>query len=380
MLRLVSDSTDESAPGVSGQLLRVRLRDRIEVVVGLDGRELQQTARVGRPGRNGGPRAALRGRLRMAVLRAAPGGAPVLGADDQEATTLARSQVEIANEIWAQCFVSFGPPEASEVRVVDPPPPALLAVADIDGLPASGGGAIVFRANGVRIGPIVTRAAASPETTAREVARALSQRGFSAEVSVNPRTEPGAGPSADVVVRDGRGVPVTLSVDPSAPLSSDAQQRVSIGAVDLSDGIQEFDNGLAAAGTLEERTLLKLLIDKDPTSIDVLLINHFVNRDRQGEAFIEADGSSTSNALIFDRNAVRYDRQAWVQAHELGHVLLDEAFHPDSIGSDQPWLLMDADAQRGRVTGPKRLRPEDCARVRRRSGPGAHPVLLAPAD
>jgi hypothetical protein len=204
-------------------------------------------------------------------------------------------------------------------------------------------------------------------------------RGLRAEVTVNPRTEVGAGPSADVVVRSASGAPVGLSAEAGAQLSTDTQQRVAIGSVDLTDGIQEFDNALAASGTIEERTLIKLLADSDPATIDVILINRFVNRDRQGEAFIEADGSSMANVLIFDRNAVRFDRQAWVQAHELGHVLLDEAFHPDSIEVDRPWLLMDSDARQGRVTGPKRLRDEDCARVRRRSGPGAHPVLLAPA-
>ena len=105
-------------------------------------------------------------------------------------------------------------------------------------------------------------------------------------------------------------------------------------------------------------------------------INRFVNRARQGEAFIEADGSAMANTLIFDRNAVRFERQAWVQAHELGHVLLDEAFHPDNIGIDRPWLLMDADARQGRVTGPKRISDAECTKARRRSGPGAYPVLL----
>jgi hypothetical protein len=377
-LRFVSDATDAAAPDVNGQLLRVRLRDRVEVVVAHGESSLRTTLAVGRPGRDASPRAALRGHMRITVLRARAGGPPVLGADDAEAMELARSQIEIANEIWAQCYVAFGEPAAAQVRIVDPPPPALLAISDIDGLPARGGGAISFRAGGQRIGPIPTVALATPEQTARSIARALAVHGLSGRVTVNPRAEPGAGASADVVVRNASGELVGVSAE-AAPLSSDAQQRVEIGRVDLLDGVQEFDNALAAVGTLEERTLVKLLADSDPTTIDVFLINHFVNRDRQGEAFIEADGSSMANVLIFDRNAVRYDRQAWVQAHELGHVLLDEAFHPDSVGTDRPWLLMDSDAQKGRVSGPKRLRPEDCARVRRRSGPTASPPLLKPA-
>ena len=162
-------------------------------------------------------------------------------------------------------------------------------------------------------------------------------------------------------------------------MTTDARQRLDIGRVDLSDGIQEFDNDVSAAGTLEERTLMKLLSDGDPTTIDVILINHFVSPDRQGEAFIESDISNMANTLIFDRNAVRFQRQAWVQAHELGHVLMDEPFHPDNLGPDRSYLLMDSDARQGRVTGPKRLSDVECKRARRRSGPDAKPALLLPA-
>jgi hypothetical protein len=378
-LRLVSDDTDASAPDVSSQLLRANLRDRVDARVLLGRSVVESTLSVGLAGKRGGPRAVLKGSLRLTVLRGSAGGPPVLGDDDVQAVELARSQVEIANEIWAQCFVTFGRPSEAAVRLVDPPPSALLSIGDIDGLPARGDGVIVVRAGTQRIGPVPTRKGATPVETARDVARAMMAKGLKTEVTVNPRTEVGAGPSADIVVRSAQGALVSLTAEAGVPVSSDAQQRVAIGIVDLSDGIQEFDNALAASGTLEERALVKLLADGDPSTIDVLLINRFVNRDRQGEAFIEADGSSMANVLIFDRNAVRFDRQAWVQAHELGHVLLDEAFHPDSIEIDRPWLLMDSDARQGRVTGPKRLRDEECARVRRRSGPEAHPVLLAPA-
>jgi hypothetical protein len=314
--------------------------------------------------------------MRLTVLRVGPGATLAVGDDVAQAVTLARRQVEIANEIWAQCFIDFGPPEAAEVRAVDPPPPALVAVSDLDGLPSLRTAKVMLRVNERRVGPVTIQAGSSPERTASALARALRHAGFGAAVTTNPRAELGAGMSADVVVRDARGELVRLSVDDSAPLTTDTQQKLDIGSVDLSDGLDEFDNTLAVTGTLEERTLVKLLADDDPTTIDVFLINRFVNRARQGEAFIEADGSAMANTLIFDRNAVRFERQAWVQAHELGHVLLDEAFHPDNIGIDRPWLLMDADARQGRVTGPKRISDAECAKARRRSGPGAHPVLL----
>ncbi len=47
---------------------------------------------------------------------------PVVGDRESEAAELARSQVEIANETRAQCFIEFGDLRQAEVRVVDPPP------------------------------------------------------------------------------------------------------------------------------------------------------------------------------------------------------------------------------------------------------------------
>jgi hypothetical protein len=375
-LRLVADATDSSAPDVGFQLLRARLTDRVLASLwGAQGVVAEQ--RVGGQGR-GDLRDVLRGRLRILVLRNGRGAQPVIGKSDADAIELARRQVEIANEIWAQCFVDFGEPALTKVDVVDPPPPALLAVSDLDGLPARGDGAVTFLVGGKRVGPIQLGAGALPEQTAQRIAQSLAALGFAPMLSINPRADHGAHPSADVLVRDKRGVALPLSVDPEHALSSDSQQRVAIGTVDLSDGISEFDNTISAVGTLEERTMVKLLGDGDPSTIDVFLVNRFVNRDRQGEAFIEADGSSMANTLIFDRNAVRFERQAWVQAHELGHVLLDEPLHPDNVGPDRPWLLMDSDARQGRVGGPKRLTTDECAKVRRRSGPGAYPTLLAP--
>jgi hypothetical protein len=376
-VRIVADATDSSAPDVGFQLLRARLTDRVLATVLLP-KAVSAERYVGGRGAGADARDVLRGRLRILVLRAGRGTPPVLGKNDDEATELARRQVEIANEIWAQCFVDFGEPARTEVQVVDPPLPALLSVSDLDGLPARGDGAVTFLVAGKRVGPVALFAGALPEQTAQRIAHALRALGYDATPSINPRADHGAYPSADVIVRDKKGALLPLGVDPDLALSSDAQQRVAIGGVDLSDGISEFDNTISAVGTLEERTLVKLLADGDPSTIDLLLINRFVNRDRQGEAFIEADGSSMANTLIFDRNAVRFERQAWVQAHELGHVLLDEPLHPDNVGPDRPWLLMDADARQGRVVGPKRLSADECAKVRRRSGPGAYPTLLKP--
>jgi len=379
-VRLVADATDESAPEVADQVLRVRLRDRVALMLGDPRAPLTQDIFVGRAGPLRDERSVLRGKLRISVLRLATDGESVLGEDAARAERLSREQVVIANEIWSQCFIDFGRPEATEVHIVDPPPPALLAVSDLDGLPAAGDGQIRFMAGDKRIGPIRTTQNASPRQTAEAIVKALNKVGFSAHLSPNPRTENGADRSCDVIVQNSKGKLVRLSADGRTPLSTDTQQTVQIGRVDLGDGIQEFDNDVSANGTLEERTLVKLLVDRDPETVDVLLINHFVSTERQGEAFIESDDSDMANVLIFDRNAVRYQRQAWVQAHELGHILLDEPFHPDNLGPDRSYLLMDSDARQGRVTGPKRLSEAECKRARRRSGPTGKPTLLRPVN
>jgi hypothetical protein len=309
-------------------------------------------------------------------MRQRPRGSPVVGTDDASALAIAREQVAIANEVWIQCFIDFGRPEDADVALVDPPPPALLAIGDGDGLPAVGGGVIRMRVEGRAIRPVTTRARATPVQTALEVAEAIRAAGFRARVTENAAAEFGAGRSADVVVRTVQGQLARIEQDGTLPLSSDPRQSARIGLVDLADGITEFDNMTAASGTLEERALLKTVGDDDPTTIDIFVVNRFALGTRQGEAFIEGDGGAIVNMLILDRNGVRQQREAWTQAHEIGHVLLNQPYHPDNVGPDRPWLLMDADNSLGLVTGPKRLGWDECHRADIESGPRAVPALL----
>src|SRR5262249_53863157 len=147
-------------------------------------------------------------------------------------------------------------------------------------------------------------------------------------------------------------------------LSSDRQQRIAIGRVDLGDGMEEFDNMTAQSGTLEERTMIKALGDEDPGSIDLFIINRFTHGTRQGEAFIAASSGPITNSLVLDPNGLRQRQPAWTRAHELGHGLLNQPLHPDNVGADVPMLLMDSDNNRGTVNGPKRLVMNECLRVR----------------
>jgi hypothetical protein len=209
---------------------------------------------------------------------------------------------------------------------------------------------------------------------------ALHRAGFDAVVTVNPAAVFGAGPSADVLVRRRNGALVRLEPMQGVPLTTDEQQRVRIGEVDLGDGLEEFDNMTAQSGTLEERTLIKALSDDDPSTIDLFIVNRFTHGTRQGEAFIAASTGPIVNSVVLDRNGLRQRQTAWTMAHELGHVLLNQPLHPDNVGADVPTSLMDSDNNRGTVHGPKRLSEGECRRMRYESEVRARPPLIQPHD
>jgi hypothetical protein len=360
-------------------VLLVALRDHVRVVYSSALGQVQQGLRVARPGDEKGPTAARQAVLRVVILRAYPSGPPVIGVDDLSALRIVRDELGIANEIWLQCDLTFGPPGEVSVTIENPPGSALLSVADGDGLPARGG-VIQLRVDGTPIGPIESVAGADPQDTALRVARALRRAGFSPTVTVNPPAVFGAGSSADVLVRRGDGSLAQLEAIEGVPLSTDAQQRISLGVVDLGDGLEEFDNMTATGGTLEERTMVKALSDDDPGTIDLFIVNRFTHGTRQGEAFISASSGPILNAVVLDRNGLRQRQTAWTMAHEIGHVLLNQPLHPDNVGPDIPSLLMDSDNSRGTVNGPKRLMAPDCLHVRHESELRADPPLLHPYD
>jgi hypothetical protein len=319
--------------------------------------------RVSRPGDEPSVIAARRAALRVFVLRAAKGSPPVIGTDDASALQLIREEIESANEIWLQCNITFGAPSEAPIEIVDPPEYGFIAVANRDGLPARGG-AIQLRADGKMRPPIMVPPGSPPADPALRTAAALRAHGLSPLVTINPRTAFGAASSADIVVRRRNGELALIDAAPGFPLSTDPQQRIELGVVDLGDGVEEFDNMTATSGTLEERMLIKTLADEDPSTIDLFVINRFTHGTRQGEAFIEASAGAIGNAVILDRTGLRSRETAWTMAHEIGHVLLNQPLHPDNVGRDRPWLLMDSDNNRGTVNGPKRLTPQECSQAR----------------
>jgi hypothetical protein len=371
-VRLVGDAVDLQAHGAEGRALLVGLRDSVVVHYG----GIERRVRVGAEGNAPGPVSAQQARVVVHILRRAAGGKPVIGRDDSSALLLMRQQLQAANQIWLQCELTFGSPDEVAMELVDPPPATLLSVADEDGLPARGGGELRFQIGDQAFGPIATHASATPLATARDIEKALRARGFYPVVSQNPTTRSGAGPSADILVRRADGSFVEIEPQPDTKLSTDARQTLRIGRVDLADGVREFDNMTAQVGSLEERTLIKALSDGDDATIDLFVINQFSGATRQGEAFIAEPGAPIVNTVLLDRNGLRHLPLAWTLAHELGHVLMNDPLHPDNIGPDRPWLLMDADNGRGTVDGPKRLREEDCQRARAAARSAKAPLLV----
>ncbi len=374
LIRATGDQVDRAHPESASRSLRAEVGGRIEVQAG--GRKVA-AIRVGGPRATAiGPIERLRARLRVHVLRGSKGGMPAVGGDDGGARALARLEVDVASGLWGQCGIHFGAGTNLDVVVRDPPPPHLLAVGCEIGMPATGG-EIRFVTGGHHI-RVPTEPGRSPVDVANAVARAVEAHGLGAVVSVNARTGPSALRTADVLIRRPDGSPGEILQDGVAPLSNDPSLGACLGEVDLADGLSHFSDADAAAGTVEERALVKAYEDGDPTTIDVFIVPAFSGSGRIGESFIDEPGSSIKNVVILDRAAIRAGARSFALAHELGHVLLDLPGHPDDFGVDRPSALMDADAADPSIFGPRRLAIDECERAVRQSGPGVAIPLLEP--
>lgn len=369
-IKSAGDIVDRSHPEAALHSLLAEVGGRL--VIGVD--KSMAVLKVGGPRRSAlGELGRFRGKLRVRLVRMGPGGAPPVGGDDAGALAVARSELSTANSLWGQCGVVFGSERDLDVSVVDPPGPHLVAVGCDLGTPASGG-EVALRVDEREV-RVTTRARQTPTEVAGALARALRRAGFRALVSPNALISPGALRSVDVLVRRANGQPAKVAPLGDTP-STDATLGVCIGGVDLSDGLSHFSDFDAAAGTLEERTLLKAFDDGDPSTLEVLVVPAFGRAGRIGESFIYGEGASLRNAVIVDRAGVRAGARSFALAHELGHILLDLPGHPDDYGVDRPSLLMDADATDPSVFGPRRLTLADCERALRQSGPTAPVPLL----
>ena len=369
-LRLVVDDVDRSHPLVATRSVRAEVGGAL-VVRDASGKKLQ-AIRVKGPRTSGaGPLGRHRLTIHPVVMRLTPGGAPAVGGTDLGAIAALRQELALASATWGQCGISFGPVTQMDVKVMSPPPPYLVAIGDDVGLPASGG-EVRLRIEGRPL-TFTTKKGWSTRQVALELQRTAQRLGLTATLSENARIAPGAAPSVDVAMKriDGQFATVELVS------SSDATLSVSVGAVDLTDGLQHFGDTDSVAGTIEERALVKAVDDGDPRTIELVVIPFFSGGGRIGESFIASDGSSMRNVVIIDRAGVRARRTSLTLAHELGHVILDEPGHPDDYGIDTPTLLMDSDASDSSPFGPRRLTVDECARAIRQSGPTARLPLLS---
>ncbi len=369
-IRFVADEVDRMHSLVSERSVRAEVGGGI-VVRDARGKKLQATRVLGPRSGAAGPLGRHQLAIRAVVLRTGPNGAPAVGGTDAGAVAAVRQELALASAIWGQCGVGFGAQVSLDVRVVNPPPPYLVALGDDVGLPASGG-EVKLRIEGKPLS-FRTRKGWSTRQAALELQRAAERAGFRASLSENARIAPGASPSVDVVMRREGGQLASVEL----MSSSDGTLSVDVGAVDLTDGLQHFGDTDSVAGTLEERALVKAVEDGDPKTVDVIVVPYFAGGGRIGESFIGSDGSSLRNVVILDRAGVRARRTSLTLAHELGHVILDEPGHPDDYGVDTPSLLMDSDASDASPFGPRRITLEECARAVKQSGPAARVPMLS---
>ncbi len=369
-LRFVSDDVDRSHPLVAMRSVRAEVGGAV-VVRDASGKKLQAIRVAGPRKSSVGPLGRHRLTLHPVVMRLTPGGGPAVGGTDAGAVDTLRQELALASAVWGQCGITLGPPAQLEVKLVNPPPPYLVAIGNDVGLPASGG-SVRLKIDGAPL-TVVTKKGWSTRQVAIELQRAVQRAGFAATLSENARIAPGATPSVDVAVRRRDGLFATVDL----VSSSDATLSVAVGAVDLTDGLQHFGDSDSVAGTLEERALVKAIDDGDPSTIELIVIPFFAGGGRIGESFIASDGSSMRNVVIIDRAGVRARRTSLTLAHELGHVILDEPGHPDDYGIDTPTLLMDSDAADASPFGPRRISVDECGRAIRQSGPNARMPLLS---
>src|SRR5262249_56525239 len=103
------------------------------------GEKLQAMRVAGARHTAAGPLGRYRLAIRPIVMRLSQGGAPSVGGTDAGAVAAVRQELAVASATWGQCGMTFGPVSQLDVKVVNPPPPYLVAFGDDIGLPASGG-------------------------------------------------------------------------------------------------------------------------------------------------------------------------------------------------------------------------------------------------
>ena len=316
-------------------------------------------------------------RMRVIVLRASPGRAPIIGGDDAGAREVIRHQIEVANQVMSQCHIRVRSSNEMDIVIADPPGPCMLSVGEKYGLPSSGG-EVRLTIDGGKLGPWNISGELTPEQTARALIRYIENAGFRTELTVGVRGSTDAFAQADLLVRRADGTLAEIGRWPHKPLTTDSMQSIDIGMVRLDDGLESYGVNEINMGTLEERTLLRALSNKEPGTVEIFIVNWFEGSRKQGESFIASPAGTLGDAAILDWRALGRARTAYTFTHELGHLLLGDLSHPDSRGDRRTWLLMHSRASSA-VGGPNRITEEQCSIMRARLeelGSKPHPGLL----
>jgi hypothetical protein len=373
-LRLVPDSIERNHPAIAGRSLMAEVGGEVEFR--FDSYAALRVLVAAPEGMDARPDAAGRFKLRLRtrLVNMQAGGPPPVGSDTIEAVKIVSDELDAASHLWGQCGVVLGPRGEWDIQVVDPPQLTLLEVGCQGALLASGG--VVAFELGKKQLRLEVRAGQSPREVARALAAKIEQMGLRTRVFRNAQVSHAALPSYDVLIYDRAGRPAPLRPIFDQPLSMDPTLSVCQGHLDLADGLEHFVDFNAAAGTREERMLLRAFSDDDPTTVELIVVPLFSGVGRIGESFIKSPGGSLMNALILDRGGIRAGTRSLTLAHELGHILLEMPGHPDDFGVDTPSSLMDADASDATIFGPRRLTLDDCRRALIQNGPGAPTPLL----
>ena len=258
--------------------------------------------RVGGPGKRGSAPRTLPARLRVRVLRTGAGGGVAVGSDAAGGIVIAREEVANANALWGQCGIQFGAPAELDVAVVDPPPPHMISVGCGLGLPAqrrtaraASGTAALRAATGGGLVPGARRERDRIAASPCGIQRLAQPRTLARASPRTARSTCSCGAPRATTCRSKWFTPGPSRPAPRrVPRRSQPERRL--------EPLQRLG---CAAGTLEERALLKAIADDDPDQIDVLVLPYFVTVGRIGESFVDAAGLGVRNAIIIDRAGVR---------------------------------------------------------------------------
>lgn len=361
-LVVVNDWSDLLVPNRRQRAIYARPRDNIVAELRLGGSTPIFSARsIGLIGTDHSKSSILTLRIRITVLKTSKDGHPVVGESNIQTRAIVQHQIEILRDVLAQCSIDVEiNPE--DLQIASPPEACLITVGDRHGL-LTKGGLVRLTVDGTPYGPFEMPPNSTPSQTAQLLVKRLEDNGYRAQLTVNAKPATFAHPSADIVVRREDGHLARIDPWPGKPLFTDRQQTIEIGSVHPAFGIDSYDENNFPSGTLEERTLVKCLIDSAEPVINVFIVGELADPTRQGESFIRHSTPPMARTVLVDTRALVGARQSYTVSHEIGHVLLNDLDHPDARGDDRPFLLMHSRSSSA-LGGPRHLTDDECAKMR----------------